>query len=75
MAGSFFESLLSGILGDAKRPDAERPEFVRQTTLIANIWTGLRAEMSQTIAPGRHHFDVIAPLTDPCSNLVEALIG
>jgi len=27
MAGSFFESLLSGILGDAKRPDAERPEF------------------------------------------------
>jgi arylformamidase len=55
--------------------DAERPEFVRQTTLIANIWTGLRAEMSQTIAAGRHHFDVIAPLTDPDSDLVEALIG
>jgi arylformamidase len=55
--------------------DAERPEFVRQTTLLANIWTGLRAEMSQTIAAGRHHFDVIAPLTDPDSDLVEALIG
>ena len=27
MAGGFFESLLSGILGDAKRPDAERPEL------------------------------------------------
>lgn len=55
--------------------DAERPEFVRQTTLIANIWTGLRAEMSQTIAAGRHHFDVIAPLGDPDSDLVEAVIG
>ncbi|CAH0353997.1 Protein TraC [Sphingobium sp. CECT 9361] len=27
MAGGVFESLLSGILGDAKRPDAERPEL------------------------------------------------
>ena len=24
--------------------DGERPEFVRQTTLIANIWTGLGAD-------------------------------
>lgn len=54
--------------------DAERPEFVRQTTLLANIWTGLRAEMSQTIAPGRHHFDVIEPMADPDSELVAALI-
>lgn len=27
MAGGVFESLLAGILGDAKRPDAERPEL------------------------------------------------
>ena len=27
MAGGFFESLLAGILGDVKRPDAERPEL------------------------------------------------
>nr|MBA3325206.1 alpha/beta fold hydrolase [Paracoccaceae bacterium] len=52
----------------------ERPEFLRQSALIANIWTGLRAEMSLTVAPGRHHFDVIAPLADPASALVSALI-
>ncbi|MBP7242266.1 alpha/beta hydrolase [Amaricoccus sp.] len=55
--------------------DQERPEFVRQSTLLANIWTGLRAEMEQTIAPGRHHFSVIEPLTEPDSDLVSALVG
>lgn len=52
----------------------ERPEFVRQTALLANIWTGLRADVSHTVAPGRHHFDVIEPLADPASDLVAALI-
>jgi arylformamidase len=55
--------------------DDERPEFVRQTTLIANIWTGLGADTAQTIAPGRHHFDVIADLADPGSALVAALLA
>jgi hypothetical protein len=55
--------------------DAERPEFVRQTTLLANIWTGFDAQMSQTIVSGRHHFDVIEPLADPESDLVAALLA
>jgi acetyl esterase/lipase len=55
--------------------DLERPEFVRQSTLIANIWTGLGAGMAQTIAPARHHFNVIEDLTDPGSALVAAVIG
>ncbi|MBP7001998.1 alpha/beta hydrolase [Amaricoccus sp.] len=55
--------------------DAERPEFIRQSTLLANIWTGLRAEMEQTIDPGRHHFDVIEALTDPDSDLVAAVLA
>lgn len=55
--------------------DAERPEFVRQTTLLANIWTGLGAEMAQTIEPGRHHFDVIDGLATPGSPLLAAAIG
>ena len=42
--------------------DGERPEFVRQTTLIANIWTGLGVEMAQTKEPRRHHFNVIEGL-------------
>jgi alpha-beta hydrolase superfamily lysophospholipase len=64
-----------GIAVHAWVGDAERPEFVRQTTLLANIWTGLGAAMAQTIAPGRHHFDVVEPLTDPGSDLVAALVG
>ncbi len=52
----------------------ERPEFIRQSELIANVWTGLRAEMSLTVEAGRHHFDVIAGLADPESELVAALI-
>jgi len=55
--------------------DAERPEFVRQSTLIANVWTGLGADMAQTIEPRRHHFDVIDGLTHPGSGLVEAMVG
>ncbi len=55
--------------------DAERPEFVRQTTLLANVWTGLGARMSQTVVPGQHHFSVIDPLCDPRSDLVEAMLG
>lgn len=53
----------------------ERPEFIRQSALLANIWTGLRADMTLTIAPGRHHFSVVEPLTDPASDLVAALVG
>jgi hypothetical protein len=55
--------------------DAERPEFVRQTTLLANVWTGLGAQMAQTIVPGQHHFSVIDPLVDPESELVGTLVA
>jgi acetyl esterase/lipase len=55
--------------------DAERPEFIRQSTLLANIWTGLDAEMTQEKEPRRHHFDVIDGLLHPGSGLVTALTG
>ena len=54
---------------------AERPEFLRQTALLTNVWAGLGAEVSQVVVPGRHHFDVIDPLADPGSDLVAALVG
>lgn len=53
----------------------ERPEFLRQSALMANVWTGLGVETRLTIDPGRHHFDVLDPLTDPGSPLVAALLG
>ncbi len=42
----------------------ERPEFVRQTHLLASIWTGLGAEIRSIEAPHKHHFDVIDGLED-----------
>ncbi len=43
----------------------ERPEFLRQSELIANIWTGLGADTKCVIAPWRHHYDVMSDLSDP----------
>lgn len=53
----------------------ERPEFLRQTRLLANIWSGLAADIRAAEAGGRHHFDVIAELTEPGSDLTEAVVG
>ena len=53
---------------------AERPEFLRQNDLLANIWTGLGAEIRCVHAEGRHHFDVIEDLIDPASKLSETLV-
>jgi acetyl esterase/lipase len=53
----------------------ERPEFVRQAALIANVWTGLGADTGLTVEPGRNHFTVIEGLTDPGSALVGAVAG
>jgi alpha-beta hydrolase superfamily lysophospholipase len=53
----------------------ERPEFVRQNALLANVWTGLGADMQETVESGIHHLNVIDPLTDPGSPIVEAFVG
>ncbi len=53
----------------------ERPEFLRQSELLANVWTGLGADMRLTVEPGRHHFNVIEGLGDPASGLLEAVVG
>lgn len=52
---------------------AERPEFVRQSALMANVWTGLGVDTTLTIEPARHHFDVIDGLAAPESPLGMAL--
>lgn len=49
---------------------AERPAFLEQARGLAQAWA-----CPLTIAPERHHFDVIAPLEDPNSPLCEALLG
>ncbi len=53
----------------------ERPEFLRQNDLLANIWTGLGADTWTVHDVGRHHFDVIAGLEQPASALTGAFLG
>ena len=52
--------------------EAERPEFLRQSLLIAAMWGGL-AETRLVVDPGRHHFDVVAPLAEARSPLTQTL--
>jgi arylformamidase len=54
---------------------AERPEFIRQNALLANIWTGLGAQTCTIEEPGRHHFDVIDGLADPHHPMVKTLLS
>lgn len=54
---------------------AERPEFLRQSRLLADIWAGLGAATETVVDPGRHHFDVIEALCDPDSPLTRALLA
>lgn len=53
----------------------ERPEFVRQNALLANIWTGLGAQTCTIEEPGRHHFDVIDGLVDRAHPIVRTLLA
>ncbi|MCB6176905.1 alpha/beta hydrolase [Rhodobacter sp. Har01] len=49
---------------------AERPAFLWQARVLAEEWA-----CPWTVAPDRHHFDVIDALADPGSDLVATLIG
>jgi acetyl esterase/lipase len=47
----------------------ERPEFLRQSALLATVWAGLGVETQLVIDERRHHFDVIEPLCEPGCDL------
>lgn len=47
----------------------ERPVFLDQAKWLSDAWAA-----DLTIAPGKHHFDVIDALTDETSGLVRALV-
>lgn len=52
----------------------ERSEFLRQSALLANIWTGLGAAASSVVEPDRHHFNVVDGLVDPDHPLTRILV-
>jgi acetyl esterase/lipase len=49
----------------------ERPAFLDQALRLADAWP----DTHLTIAAGRHHFDVIDPLTDPASPMLDRFLG
>ncbi|MEE9453061.1 MAG: alpha/beta hydrolase [Paracoccaceae bacterium] len=53
----------------------ERPEFLRQNALLANIWSGFLIETTVIEAKNHNHFTVISDLCDPQSPLTHAVIG
>lgn len=53
----------------------ERPEFLRQTALLANIWYGGLASTRAVQDDGHHHFSVVGTLATPESPLTRALLG
>jgi arylformamidase len=52
----------------------ERPEFIRQSALLTNIWAGFGLKTSLHQAQGQHHFDVIDGLCNSQSPLARALL-
>lgn len=48
----------------------ERPEFLRQNDLLANIWAGLGADTRSVHLDGENHFSIIDGLSRPDSALM-----
>jgi arylformamidase len=53
----------------------ERPEFIRQSQLMAMIWEGLDVDAHCVIDENHNHFTVIEGLKDPQSPITRALLG
>ena len=53
----------------------ERPEFLRQSALIAEAWGMKGAKTALVADPDRHHFNVIDGLKDPAHPLCQAFAG
>jgi acetyl esterase/lipase len=54
---------------------AERPEFLRQSAVLVEIWGRAGAKTQLVVDPGKHHFDVIDGLKDPQSDMTHTLLG
>ncbi|MBL4750223.1 MAG: alpha/beta hydrolase [Amylibacter sp.] len=53
----------------------ERPEFIRQSHLLHDMWGKQGATMDVYLDPDKHHFNVIGSLNLPNSKLTQTLLG
>ena len=54
--------------------DHERPEFLRQTRMIAECWSAKGANINSVYEPGLHHFNVIISLQDKHGTLTREIL-
>jgi len=47
----------------------ERPEFIRQTELLGNVWKGMGIATQTIHIPNKHHFNIVDEILDPASTL------
>ncbi|MEQ3672127.1 alpha/beta hydrolase [Pseudophaeobacter sp.] len=52
---------------------AERPEFLRQSQLLAMMWDGLDADTNLVVEKGHNHFTILDSMTSPNSALCSEL--
>ncbi len=52
----------------------ERPEFIRQSKLLVDVWGRIGATTRLVLDRGKHHFNVIDGLSDTNSDLCKALL-
>ena len=53
----------------------ERPAFILQNDLLANVWAGLGARTASIYAANKNHFNVIEDLIEPSSDLTNTWVG
>jgi hypothetical protein len=53
----------------------ERPEFIRQSNLLADAWLQFGVSCEVIIEPERHHFDVLEGLNANTHRLFELVVG
>jgi hypothetical protein len=55
--------------------EKERPEFIRQSTLLPLLWQSFDTCITSCIEKNKHHFNVIEGLTDANHPLMKALLS
>jgi arylformamidase len=53
----------------------ERPEFIRQTRLMAEMWDGLDVPVRCEVEGNHNHFTILEGLKDPRSPITAAFVG
>ncbi|TVR08142.1 MAG: alpha/beta hydrolase [Salinarimonadaceae bacterium] len=74
-ASPLFMPAPAGLSLDAVVGGDESEEFLRQSRMIVDEWGAQSVATRYEAIPDRHHFDVVAPLSDPDSPMTRRLVA